>query len=90
MLDSVTARSSGRDEISTLMVHGELALRASLPGHFSFRISWYQGIEGFTGWHSGASEVLSSSLLALFLRPDIVCLGVCDFAIQDIANPYNR
>jgi hypothetical protein len=55
LLDNVTAKSSGRDEISTLMVHGELALRVSLPGKFSFRISWYQGIEGFTGWHGGAS-----------------------------------
>ena len=54
MLDGVIAKSSGRDEISTLMVHGELALRVSLPGQFSFRISWYQGIEGFTGWHGGA------------------------------------
>lgn len=55
MLDGVTAKSSGRDEISTLMTHAELALRVKLPGRFSFRISWYQGIEGFTGWHGGTS-----------------------------------
>jgi hypothetical protein len=47
------ARSSGGQEIITLMSHAEIALRVKLLGRFSFRISWYQGIEGFTGWHGG-------------------------------------
>lgn len=47
------AASSGTNEIVTLMGHSEVALRVNLPGRFSFKISWYQGMEGFTGWHGG-------------------------------------
>lgn len=44
---------AGKAEIVILMVHAEVALRVHLQGKFSFRISWYQGMEGFTGWHGG-------------------------------------
>jgi hypothetical protein len=47
------AKSSGTSEIVTLMGHSEVALRVSLPGRFAFKICWYQGMEGFTGWHGG-------------------------------------
>ena len=47
-----TAASSGTREITTLMPHAEMKLRVKAPT-FSFRISFYQGIEGFTGWHPG-------------------------------------
>lgn len=54
------ASSSNTNEIVTLMGHSEVALRVHLPGHFSFKISWYQGMEGFTGWHGGALPLLWS------------------------------
>jgi hypothetical protein len=53
MLNDEKATSSGTSEIVTLIVHAEVALRVNLPGRFAFRISWYQGMEGFTGWHGG-------------------------------------
>lgn len=56
------ARSSGTNEIVTLMGHSEVALRVNLPGQFSFKISWYQGMEGFTGWHGGAGLCIGSQL----------------------------
>lgn len=46
------AASSGTREVTTLMPHAEMALRVAAPT-FSFRISFFQGIEGFTGWHAG-------------------------------------
>jgi hypothetical protein len=49
-----TAESSGNSEITSLLTHAEVCLRMRLPNGKFFRISWYQGIEGFTGWHSGA------------------------------------
>jgi hypothetical protein len=54
LLNGEKTKSSGTNEIVSLMVHAEVALRVSLPGKFSFRIHWYQGMEGFTGWHGGA------------------------------------
>jgi hypothetical protein len=53
LLNGEKARSSGTSEIVTLMPHAEVALRVNVPGKFSFRIHWYQGMEGFTGWHAG-------------------------------------
>lgn len=50
-----TAASSGTREVTTLMPHAEVALRVTAPD-FNFRISFYQGIEGFTGWHAGATR----------------------------------
>lgn len=37
-----------------LMPHSEVVLNVALPGQFVFRVGWFQGMEGFTGWHSGA------------------------------------
>eukprot|EP00892_Ulva_mutabilis_P000379 jgi/Ulvmu1/10341/UM061_0024.1 len=51
MLEGMAA-SSGTREVTTLMPHAEIKLRVKAPT-FNFRISYYQGIEGFTGWHSG-------------------------------------
>lgn len=49
-----TAESSGQSEVMSLMMHAEVCLRLRLPGNKFYRMSWYQGIEGFTGWHAGA------------------------------------
>jgi hypothetical protein len=40
-------------DITTLMTHAEVALRVISPAA-SFEVSFYQGIEGFTGWHASA------------------------------------
>lgn len=49
-----TAESSGTSEVMSLMCHAEVCLRMKIPGGRFYRLSWYQGIEGFTGWHAGA------------------------------------
>ena len=45
---------TGTPEVMTLLTHAEVKLRIKAPGGKFFRLSWYQGIEGFTGWHAGA------------------------------------
>jgi hypothetical protein len=57
LLDGEKAKSSNTNEIVCLMMHAELALRVNLPGRFSFRVQWYQCLEGFTGWHGGVLEI---------------------------------
>jgi hypothetical protein len=52
LMDGV-AESSGHSEIMSLTTHAEVCLRLRLPHGRHFRFSWYQGIEGFTGWHAG-------------------------------------
>jgi hypothetical protein len=54
VLMSGTCESSGKSEVMSLMNHAEVCLRIKLPSSHLFRMSWYQGIEGFTGWHAGA------------------------------------
>ena len=53
MLHNTKARSSGTREITVLMPHAEVVLRVAAPGHLACRVGWFQGMEGFTGWHSG-------------------------------------
>ena len=47
-------KCAGTPEVMTLLTHAEVKLRIKAPGGKFFRLSWYQGIEGFTGWHAGA------------------------------------
>lgn len=68
------ATSSGTNEIVTLMGHSEVALRVSLPGHFEFKISWYQGMEGFTGWHGGAWPMPWLPATCMSIRAYAICL----------------
>jgi hypothetical protein len=52
LVDGV-ADSSGHSEFMSLTMHAKVCLRLRMPRGRLFRLSWYQGIQGFTGWHTG-------------------------------------
>lgn len=60
LMDGV-AESSGLAEVMSFLMHAEVCLRLRLPTGRVFRLAWYQGIEGFTGWHAGASPLALSA-----------------------------
>ena len=53
LLDGI-AKSSGLKEIMSFYMHAECCLRLRLGDGRIFRIAWFQGVEGFVGWHPGA------------------------------------
>ena len=56
LLAEGTAESSGHSEVMMLMTHAEICLRMRLADGAHLRLCWYQGIEGYTGWHAGAPQ----------------------------------
>jgi hypothetical protein len=70
------AEASGTAEIFTVMNHAEVILRIKLPAGHYFRLNWYQGVEGFTGWHACAlaqlvwTIVLRQACAAIAAKPD--------------------